>query len=208
MPLSSHALTTVATVKEYLQRDVNDTSDENLITRLINVASERIEKHCDRHFEQATYTEKYRGNNRQLLRLNQYPVTAVASVTVSESAVDSGDYEILTEEGMLYNENLWTWSGYQAGLVGEDVGSKRNIEVQYTAGYVLPKDETDGPPAVVRTLPYDLEQACIMLVAYYIKTDIDHYSTVFAESGNAISRPTKMPPHVVELLKPYRRLSV
>ena len=36
----------------------------------------------------------------------------------------------------------------------------------YEAGYVLPKDEDlQASPPIIRTLPYDLEDACIELVA-------------------------------------------
>lgn len=205
MGYAANALTTLEVVKSYVLKDMTDTSKDNLLERLINAVSGFIEKYCDRKFGKATYTEKYRGNNRQLLRLNQYPVTAVTLVTIDGNAVN--DYEILAEEGMLYRENLWTWTGYSIGLVGEDAGSKRNIEVQYTAGYVLPKDENlQANPPIVRTLPYDLEQACILMVQYYYKTDISYFSTEFAESGS-VFKPVAMPGNVEKLLKPYRRLS-
>lgn len=201
MPLSNHALTTYAAVKEYLKLSTDD--EQNSLERMINAVSEMIEKYCDRHFEKATYTEKYRGNNRQLLRLNQYPVLSVASVTIDGDAAD--DYEILSEEGMLYREDLWTWTGYSIGLVGEDAGSKRNIEVQYTAGYVLPKD--DGNPDS-RTLPYDLEDACIQLVA--IRHEMRGSEHMKSERIGPLTSDfvEDIPSHIRRVLDKYRRLVI
>ena len=51
-------------------------------------------------------------------------------------------------------EDGWLKDGYRSGLAYDIVALKRNIEVSYTAGYVLPKDATDDEPA---TLPADLE---------------------------------------------------
>lgn len=166
MPLSTHALTIIETVKSFIGIPVSDTSKDALLEILINAASERIERYCGRHFEKATYTEKYRGNGRQKLLLEQYPIISVTSVTVHGGLLDAAEYEIIAQEGALYREALWPWSGYTVGLVGELAGSKRNIEVTYAAGYILPKDDGTGTPPVTRDLPYDLEMACVQFVAY------------------------------------------
>lgn len=215
--MSSHALTTVETVKTYLGIPAADTSKDEFFKILINAASERIEKYCGRHFEKANYTEKYRGNNRQLLRLNQYPIISVALVKINGSTLDPSDYEILPAEGMLYRESLWSWSGYVQGLVGEPVGSVLNIEVQYTAGYILPKDENlQTSPPVVRTLPYDLELACIAFVAY-IYGGRDGAGKASEQQGawqveyaklTLDANTLPLPPEVMALCEGYRRLVV
>lgn len=67
-----------------------------------------------------------------------------------------------------------------------------DINLSYRAGY--------------EEIPGDLEQACIMLVDYYYKTDIANYSRVFADTGGLISRPVNMPGHVKVLLEAYRKV--
>lgn len=157
-------MTTVTTVKSFTGIPAADLSKDSLLEFLINAASERIEKYCSRHFEKATYTEYHRGHERQRLLLNQYPIVSVTSVELNGSVLASTEYE--TEDadaGILYRETGWPWRGYSIGLVGEPGISVRNIKVVYVAGYVLPKDATEQNP---RTLPYELEQACISFVAH------------------------------------------
>lgn len=164
MALSAHALTTIETVKNFIGIPASDITKDSLLEFLINAASERIEKYCSRHFEKATYIEYYRGHERQRLLLNQYTIISVTSVELNGGALASTEYEIEDAgAGILYRETGWPWKGYSIGLVGEPGVSTRNIKVVYVAGYVLPKDATAENP---RTLPYDLEQACISLVAH------------------------------------------
>ncbi|MFZ5688670.1 MAG: phage head-tail connector protein [Bacillota bacterium] len=206
MPLLPHALTTYEAVKEYLK--LSDDTQKSSIERMINAVSEFIEGYCDRHFEKATYTEKYRGNGRQKLLLNQYPVTAVTSVTVNGTTVDPAEYEVLSEEGILYNDGLWPWTGYYVGLIGEPTGSKLGIEVQYTAGYVLPKDDGTGTPPAVRNLPYDLEDACIELVAIrYEMRGSEHMKreTIGPLTSEFIQ---DIPEHILKVLNKYKKLVV
>lgn len=201
--LKDNALTTIEAVKEYLQIDATDTSKDNLLGRLINAASSFIERYCDRKFAKGIYTEKYRGTGSQNLYLNQRPVNNVVYVKIDGQTIDSGEYELIPDAGILYRETGWPCHGYTQDLTGDFVISTRNIEVQYEAGYILPKDGTTLQPA---NLPDDVEQACIMLVMFYYKTDVANFSTVFAESG-AVFKPQAMPSNVKVLLDQYRRLS-
>lgn len=161
---SPHALTTLTAVKDQLR--LRDDAQDLFLMRNINAVSDVIARYCGRHFERADYVERYRGHSRQRLMLNQYPVLAVTGVRVDGSDLSPEEYVVLADEGVLYHETGWPWSGHFAGLVGEPTAPRLNIEVEYTAGYVLPKDEDpEANPPVVRTLPYDLEDACISLVA-------------------------------------------
>ena len=64
------------------------------------------------------------------------------------------DYSQTGNIGVIYRDDGWLKAGYRSGLAYDIVAIKRNIEVSYTAGYVLPKDATEDEPA---TLPADLE---------------------------------------------------
>ncbi len=211
MALSAHALTTVGTVKSFIGIPASDLTKDSLLESLVNAVSERIEKYCSRHFEKATYTEYHRGHERQRLLLNQYPIVSVTSVELNGSVLASTEYEIEdADAGILFRETGWPWKGYNVGLVGEPGVSTRNIKVVYVAGYVLPKDATADNP---RTLPYDLEQACISFVAHLyggkegagkvseqqgaVRTD---YEKLVLGAGLL-----SLPPEVAALCESYRR---
>jgi len=166
MALQSNALTTVQEVKDFL--GITADTENSFIERMINVYSQKIESFCNRKFGTATYTdEKYKGLGTNALQLENYPVTALTSISVSDVALDSTDYELmkgvgLTNTGEINKETLWTSTGVRDAVSLEEQYPSYNIKVTYTAGYVLPKD--DGDPA--RNLPYDLEQTCIDMVRY------------------------------------------
>lgn len=95
----------------------------------------------------------------------------------------------LTHDGALIE-------GYKNKETYIDLGDKYygEITLSYRGGYEV--------------IPEDLEQACIMLVDYYHKTDISNYSRTFADTGALLSKPVAMPGHVKVLLDPYRKVVV
>jgi len=140
-----------------------DYSKDKLLERNINSVSGMVSKYCNRRFIADTYTEYYKGHGRQKLVLNQYPVNYITSVKVDSAALTAGtDYvtsdQTYLDQGIIFKNNGWTWYGYLTGLVGEPTAPVDNIEVVYSAGYTL-------EPEASRTLPFDLEDACISMVA-------------------------------------------
>ena len=174
MALADNALTTVDTVKDDL--GITGTEFDSYIERQINVYSEKIEKYCKRRFKKQEYTEKYEGNNTLRLSLKNYPILSVSALTIDTEIVDVNDVIISKNQtNIYYGETSSNFSGKYNPLgfpknalrAGISYTETNNIlldtEVTYTAGYVLPKD--DGLPDP-RTLPFDLEQACIDMVSY------------------------------------------
>ena len=157
MDLASNALTTLQQVQTHLS--VTDEVETAELHWLINVVSSRIEAECSRSFGRATHTkEPYAGEGRRLLALKQYPVLGVSVVTMDNEPVT--DFLIDNEAGLLFRES--TWPKHSA------------LAVTYEAGYVLPKDATSENP---RTLPFDLESACVLLVAQlYNQRGSEHLS--------------------------------
>ncbi|OAT81101.1 head-tail connector protein [Desulfotomaculum copahuensis] len=209
MALSVHALTTLAAVKDFLKIEIDDNQYDTLLERMINAASEAIEGYCNRHFERGVYDELYRGNGRQLLGLNQYPVQAVTLVEANGARIT--DYQVYKEEGMLYRLALWPAGAYFTGLVGDPVGSTRNIRVLYEAGYVLPKDEDlQASPPIIRTLPYDLEDACIELVALKFNQRQEEAAgkVTRAQADYQTTYQQDIPPRLRQVLDRHRRLVV
>lgn len=186
MPLADNALTTLETLKAYLQE--TGTNRDAIFERLINAASDVIEQYCGRKFKSATYTEKHYGERKNVFVKN-YPVSEIVSITDDDTA--------LTADELADCINHSTY-------VELDEEREGPIEITYKAGYVLPKDHTAETP---RDLPYDIEQACILLVQYYEKTDLANFSTTFAESG-AVFKPTAMPSHVKLLLNQHAKVVI
>lgn len=170
--LSPFALTTIDMAKAFMGLDPIDTSQDDLIEFLINSTTDAIQKECSRIFNAGSYEYKkkfplqdveyiggyglyggYRGRMPQRIRkidLEQYPLLT-AIVTVNGNVFT--DFTVDNESGSLINEHFWD---------GE-------IDVLYTAGYVLPKDEVlptvAKPIGVIRTLPFDLEETCCQLLS-------------------------------------------
>ena len=157
MEIAANALTTLLQVQTHLS--VTDSAETPELTWLINVASDRIEAECNRSFGKATHTsEEYTGDGRRLLALQQYPILVVSAITMDEDPVI--DFLIDNAAGLLFREAAWNKNSV--------------ISTTYDAGYVLPKDATTENP---RTLPYELESACVLLVAQlYNQRGSEHLS--------------------------------
>lgn len=204
MSLADNALTTLEAVKSEL--NITDTTQDSKLERKVNEYSAMVESLLNRSFKKTAYTEKYAGKGRQLLVLKNYPIVSVETITLNGVTLD--DWEIddgLKSSGMILRETGWTAESYLVGLVGEPNAPKRNIEVQYTAGYVLPKDDATGNP---RTLPYDIENVIIEFIAEDWNQQGSKGLKTFEVSDVKWEWITEMNPKVAEILKRYKRLVV
>lgn len=198
MPLAPHALTTVEAVEVVLGEG---TFPSERIAQAVNAATDRIEKHCaSRRFARASHTQNLAGNGRWFLRLKHWPILSVERVEVDGQAVT--DYEITdeAEQGLLYRSLTWPARlAPYADLTGDpDPNSARpNITVEYTAGYVLAGDE--------RTLPFDLEQACIDLAVRRLMQPTPGLTHERTPGGHATTwSDGDLPPEICAALRPYR----
>lgn len=140
-----------------------DYSKDKLLERNINSVSNMVSKYCNRNFISDTYTEFYKGSGRQKLILHQFPINTITSVKVDSASLTAGtDYvtsdQTYLDQGIIFKSNGWTWYGYLTGLVGELTAPVDNIEVIYSAGYTLSPENS-------RTLPWDLEDVCVSMIA-------------------------------------------
>jgi len=97
----------------------------------INSVSAYVEQYCRKKFVSATYTEYYDCLNSRWLRLNQYPVTALTSVT--EYMYDTQTELRTLTNHLEYEAHLTAGMIYRAGGWG-GVGHK-HWKIVYTAGY-------------------------------------------------------------------------
>lgn len=158
--LAANALTTLETVKEMMgiPAEESDPQVDNVLIRLINAASAWVETMTERKLGKNDYRQKCRGTGSQELVLKHYPIVSVQSVTEIGSGKvlppESYDFDEKGDIGVLYREEGWPYRGYPSGLSGDYLAPQRYLLVEYTAGYVLPKDATADSPC---TLPADLE---------------------------------------------------
>ena len=150
-------LCAVSDVQTYLGN--TDAALVPVLTALVNSASALIERHCGRVFEQANYTETRNGNGADAIYLRQGPIISVQSVTVDGVSIppapDTISYGYVFSGHKLY---LRGYARVAPGTPGTMVGSVgcfrrgiQNVVIAYSAGYA--------------TIPADLNQACVELVA-------------------------------------------
>lgn len=160
MPLAKNALTTLSAMQALLSAPPED---EQIVCMFIDQASQSIETEIERQLRRQSYTERFKGNGRQVIIVREYPIVAIESIEQDGHIIppELYDFEDTGRYGGIYKDDGWTYYGYPYGLAGDAIAGRRNIKVRYTAGYVLPKDATRCKPC---TLPADLEGLCQEMV--------------------------------------------
>lgn len=198
VPAVSTRLTTLASVKAGL--GLIGGTDDAVLSDLIDRVSATIATHCNRVLAKETVTETFRLTSPAWeLMLNRWPVTSVMGVTVAGVDIDAVGYEL--DRSFLYrlsgSETRCQWPSGK-------------IVVSYQAGYILPGDNG-------RTLPPDIEEACIRLVraAWFARNrdpalkseeahDVMAATYWLPGSGDTAS----VPPDASGLLSPYRQPTI
>jgi len=132
-------LTTKDAVKEQLCIPSDDDSMDSLLERLIKAATDTIEAECRRAFEKQNYEESYYVDSSKII-LQGYPVEEITEITLDDETLES--YELKKEDGFIFAPKREKLKGL--------------LDVKYSAGYVLPGNGG-------RSLPFDIENACITL---------------------------------------------
>lgn len=139
-------LTTLKKAKTFMSIPEDDNTEDLSILTALKAASLAIERECNRSFGLATYRQTLDGSGTKFLRLRNFPIRSVSSLVISGEEQELDSFTIEPENGMLFRR-----SGWPCGT--------RTIEVEYSAGYVLPDGEAGAETA---TLPENIELACIM----------------------------------------------
>lgn len=150
-------LTTLSALKAEL--GITDTTQDALLEQLIDQASAMIETYCNRCFAKQRYRETIPGYGSAYLILTMRPVISIESI--KENGTLISDYSLDSPgSGLVHRRKGWGWDPSIAWNITWHVIANSEVadyEVEYTAGYVLPGD-------VNRTLPADIEKACIDIV--------------------------------------------
>ncbi len=194
-------LTTLDTLKELLKDIIpaGYTGDDANLDMFILTTSAAIESYLDRQLAAADYDLRLPPTYSRELRLPFYPVTNIALVRHGDEVLGTDDYALL--------------DGGAGGVLAIETGIwRKEVRVEFTAGYVLPGQTG-------RDLPYDIEYACLLWCQQMftigprvgVKQErIDDisvsYDSPFALHVSTSGRPYPAPPAIMSLLNPYRRL--
>lgn len=136
-------LTSLAKVKRWLPgSSAAATADDTLLADLISQVSAAVQNEINRTIASASYTEAHDGQGGTALILNQWPVTAVASVTVDGVALPAGSS---VASGYYFDGDGVYLTGYCFSK------GHANVVIVYTAGYA--------------STPADIERTVISAVA-------------------------------------------
>jgi hypothetical protein len=144
------ALVDLPTAQARLDLDPNDSATAAVLAGLIAGVSRQMESYLGRHFARQTYLEQIAGRGKPYVLLSEYPVDRDSFSVVSIYTFDVRNYFRLHDGriGKLFIWGSWgeTGSWSQGGgfnlpsnvTYGEDL----TVDVQYTAGWLLPGQVT------------------------------------------------------------------
>lgn len=188
---TDNALTDQDTATAFLNGDASDADQQKMITFYINKASSVCNLLTDRKLKSRSLTEYYSGDGTNTIFTNEYPITAITAVYDdldrvygSDTLIDSDDLAFLPDK--LANRIVYDGGTFQNGI--------KNLKVEYTAGYT--------------TIPDDLEEACLEIIAYYFKNTEDGRFGVTTRTmggGSITVETTDIPKSALRILERYKR---
>jgi len=157
---------------------ISGTKDDVLLTRLIDNCSIFIESWLNRKLEVATYQEKFSGNGIDYHLCKNYPINTITSIIVNNEVIARFE----NDEKQVYLTDKLFYKG------------RFNCIINYSAGY--------------STIPHDIEQACIELVAVkYRQSDSINLSSK-AIAGETTSFIVKdIPDFIKVVLQQYKQVA-
>jgi hypothetical protein len=203
---ASQDLCTRANVQEWL--NIAAGTDNDFIDNLIDRASEWVENWCDRQFKSQQYTEYLTGEELSDgdILVESPPIRDSSGTLVRTQTQIDADVAVYDDTNKAWGSGTaiaTTNLGVEAevGLIHSDIGfykgSVGNVKVVYYGGYP--------------TIPTDVAQACVRLVAFWYNKSKQRADGVLSESESGMSvkhDPDEIPNSVVALLAPYERRRV
>lgn len=135
MTVVTYGLTTRQRLQDFLGISSPTATQQTLLDRCIDSASDFVERYCRRRFKKTVYTQEvYDGTGTPNLILKNWPVDTTAAITLEErestansdnwGSIDSEDYFVHYTEGMVEFIGGFTFRKYP-----------RAFRITYTAGY-------------------------------------------------------------------------
>lgn len=188
-------LTTLAAVRAHLQLPDVDIDSDAELSALISRASAVIQRWTGREFAPPTSAETrvftYPGRGR--LELAPYEARAVTAVVLDSQP---GGQQITLSTTDYALRPLPARDGVYQWLELAPYRRCRGGQVSVTGDWGWP------------TVPDDVEHACIVTVATWMRRDVAAYSRVFNLDESRIERPQALPSAVMDMLDLYRAVPV
>lgn len=171
-------LTTLDNVKNYLR--IKTENDDELLKRMISSCSKLIESWLNRTITAENYNEVFSGNEGVYHFCKNRPIISVGNVFINGHELSPSEF-CADEECVYLNNNL-----FPHGI--------KNILVNYNAGY--------------ETVPEDIEQACIEMIAIKYKQIETIHQSSKSIGGETTSFIVKdMPDFVKVVLQQYKQVA-
>lgn len=195
--LSAHALTTIEALKSELLIPTEDSSQDAVLARAINAASDAARRYCGRDFARTKTTEHLAGRGAPSLLVSLSPIVSVEAVAIDGQEIDLADLVIDYAAGIIVRlHGIWPEC------------DRPNVSVTYTGGWVTPA-QAEGED-LVRDLPHDIEEACLIIAATRVQSmgqpvdaqilQVEQIRVHWSEGGRQ-----SIPQQAATLLEPYVR---
>jgi hypothetical protein len=191
------SITSLAEVKDYLNFDPADTSNDTELQRFIDAADPVVEDIVG-PVNQATFDEWYDGGYSDIV-LRHWPVISITAVTEYAGTTPTTLTVAATPDvvtGTSYVFDPATSILYRVGTYGSQTFAQGtgNIRVQYTAGRT--------------TIPGNIKLAALELIRHLYQSTQQGGRPTYggaAEEGPWAPAGFAVPTRVIELLEPYRQ---
>lgn len=187
-------LAQLTTIKTRL--GITDTTDDTLLTNLIEFASARFERDTNRSLDRAVATAEEFSADQTEMTVARFPIESVASFHLKKNETD----------GWILQSNI-DYLIRRACVISlsAPLGTKyEQARVTFTGGYVLPGTT---PGAGQTALPDDLEHACVEQVAYWYQNRFRLGLLSMPAEGRTFFNLAQIDllPQVQSILKRYER---
>lgn len=183
-------LVTVAEVREFLQKPVADTAQDEVIQAEISRASAVINRGW-RKFRPAetaaTKTFTFHGGHR--LDLHPFVIRDLTSLTIAGNTIAADDRALRGTTADRF-DGVYSWVRLWNTLPAT-VNQEDEVTIVGDWGYT--------------SVPDDVKQACIVTVAEWMRRDVAAFSTTFSLDEDRVERPEAIPRAAKMMLRPYQR---
>jgi hypothetical protein len=184
-------LCSVEQVREFLQKQVSDVTQDPVILSLIGRASRAITRLTQREFTPTTAATRTFRTTGRFVDLSPYDIRTATQVRDLEgpTVLDTDEYLLLplpSQDGTYFMLEL-----YGSGLTTPRFKHRR-VEVTGDWGFA--------------DVPADVEHACIVTVATWLRRDVAAFSTTFSIDEARLERPEALPFAVARSLDSYKRV--
>lgn len=161
-------LATVAEVVDYINPNLGQ-ADQNKLQLYLTGASRWIGRILSRNLPIATYNELRNGQDTQVMKTINYPISVVFGVSILSTNGNATQLPYFTFDAEFVYARRGERGTFFNGVFPHGF---QNIQISYQAGFYTPGQSALGVAASGITLPEDLKLACLELVAlYYRKRD-------------------------------------